>query len=82
MTSKLIVQINEVLIRDYSLIEDEGLNALVAGADNLGITGLALSYEDDEEENEGKSTIIIAAPDLPSILKFLHFIDLPVEIFM
>lgn len=73
------MQINEVAIRDYTLLEDEGLNSLVAGSEQLGNPGLSLKYEEDEE-NPGRHMIIIAALDLPSILKFLDFAELPVKI--
>ena len=68
MKCKLIVQINEVVIRDYTLIEDEGIGNLVDDAEGMGNPGLVRSYEDDEE-NLGKYIIVIAAPDLESILR-------------
>ena len=79
MKCNLITQINEVTIRNYSLIEDEGLNALVAGSAGMGNPGLTLFYEDDEE-NLGQHMIVITAPDMDGILKFLDFAEVPVRI--
>lgn len=79
MKCKLIVQINKVVIRDYSLLEDEGFCSLVEGSAQMGNPGITLKYEDDEE-NLGCHMIVIAAPDLPSILKFLDFAEIEVQI--
>lgn len=81
MKCNLIVQTNELTVRDYTIVEDEGMGNLLAGAAGMGNPGLVLSYEGDEE-NPGKNMIIIAAQDLPSILKFLDFAELPVRILM
>jgi hypothetical protein len=75
MRCNLIVQINEVTIRDYTLIEDEGIGNLVAGL----YPELKMSYEDDEE-TPGRHMIVITGPDLKSILKFLDFSEIPVKI--
>lgn len=74
MLANLILQLNEVTIRDYSLIEDEGLQALVSSREGLSIT-----YEDDEER-PGQHIIVIKAPDLKRLFSFLDFIGLPVKI--
>lgn len=74
MLANLILQLNEVTIRDYSLIEDEGLQTLVSAREHLSIT-----YEDDEE-SPGRHIIVIKAPDLKSLLSFLDFTGLPVKI--
>lgn len=72
MKSNLIMELNEITVRDYSLIEDEGLISLVAGH-----PGLSLSYEDDEEK-PNRHVIVIKGPTLDSLFKFLHATDLPV----
>lgn len=74
MKCNLIVQTKEVTIRDYSIVEDEGIGNLAAGHPELN-----MSYEDDEK-TPGKNVIVITAPDLNSILKFLDFAELPVKI--
>ena len=79
MKCKLIVQINEVIIRDYSLIEDEGLNSLVSGSKGMGNPGLTLTYE-DEEETPGRYVIVIKALNLTSLLEFLDFAEIQVKI--
>jgi hypothetical protein len=82
MKAKLITQSNELVVRNYSLIEDEGLAAVVAGSDGMGNPGITMAYEDDEgnEGNEGKDMIVITATSLPSILKFVDFIGVEVKI--
>jgi len=79
MKANLIVQTNEVTIRDYTLIEDEGFGNLVSGSEAISIAGIKMEYEDDED-NPGKNMIVITAPDLPSIFKFLDFAGIPVHI--
>lgn len=79
MKANLIVSINEVTIRGYSLIEDEGINNLVAGSASMGYPGITMTYEDDEE-NPGKHMIVIAAPDQTSIFKFLDLAEIAVNI--
>lgn len=78
MRANLIVSINEITIRDYTIIEDEGLGELAA-ATHLGWSGITLTYERDEESPK-KNMILITGPDLPTLFKFLDFIELPVKI--
>lgn len=79
MKANLITQLNQVTIRDYSLLEDEGICSLVAGSMGLGNSRIIMIYEDDEE-NPGRHMIVIAAPDHEAILKFLDFAEIPVRI--
>lgn len=76
MKCNLIIQINEVTIRNYTIIEDEGIGNLVSLYPEL-----KMSYEDDEEM-AGKYVIIISAPEAKPLLKFLDFAELPVRILM
>ena len=79
MKANLITHINEVTMRDYTIIEEEGLNTLVRGSAAMGNPGLTLSYKDDEE-NPGKHMIVIAAPDLAGIFKFMDQAEIAVYI--
>lgn len=79
MKANLITQLNQVTIRDYSLLEDEGICSLVAGSTGMGNPGIIMTYEDDEE-NPGKHIIIVTAPSLGGILEFLDQTDIPVKI--
>lgn len=74
MRCNLIVEINELTVRDYTLVEDEGLSGLVPGS-----PGVSRSYEDDEE-SPGKNMMVIKGIDLNAILKFLSFAEIPVRI--
>lgn len=74
MKCNLIVGLNEVTIRDYTLIEDEGLQTLVSTRGNIRLT-----YEDDEER-PNYYVITISAPDQSTLFSFLSFIELPVKI--
>lgn len=74
MKCNLIVQINEVTIKDYTLIEDEGIIHLVER-----YPALKMTYEDDEEV-PGRYVIVLAAPDLESLFEFLDFAEIPVKI--
>lgn len=74
MKCNLILQINEVTIRNYTIIEDEGIGNLVTHYPEL-----KMSYEDDEEM-PGMHVIVISAPDPKPLLKFLDFSELSVRI--
>lgn len=71
MKANLIVEINEITVRDCSLIEDEGLISLLSLRPEL-----SFSYEDENDSN----ILVIKGPTLISILQFLSFIELPVKI--
>jgi len=74
MRSNLIVELNEITIRDYTLIEDEGLVSLVSSRPEL-----SLEYEEDEEKSN-RHVIVIKGKSLDALLTFLSFIELPVKI--
>lgn len=74
MRCNLIVETNEIAVRDYSIAEDEGLIVLVSRWPYL-----SFSYEDDEE-NRGKHIFIIKGRRLESVLDFLSFSEIPVKI--
>lgn len=76
MRCSLIVSINEVVVRDYTLIEDAGLRDHV-GVDFL--PGISFEYEVDEEK-PGKKMIIIKGTSLDTLLKWLSFVELAVTI--
>lgn len=76
MKCNLIVSINEVTVRDYTLIEDEGLQALASSR-----AGVSLTYEEDEEK-ANKHVIVIKAITFDLLLQFLSFIELPVNVIM
>ena len=79
MKANLITQLNQVTIRDYSLLEDEGICSIVTGSADMGNSGITMTYEDDEE-NPGKHMIIVTAPDLTGILTFLDQAEIGVKI--
>lgn len=76
MKANLIISICEVVIRDYSLIEDTGIISHV-GTDITPNT--TFEYEDDEE-NPGKHMIVIKGKSLEDVLKFLDFTEILVKI--
>lgn len=78
MRCNLIVDTNEVTIRDYTLIEDAGIGNHI-GADFLPV--VSFKYEDDEE-SLGKQMIVVKAQVLSELLKWLSFVELPVKIIM
>lgn len=76
MKANLIVSILEVTIREYSLIEDEGLGNLM-GSDST--PNVSLAYEDDEEK-PSKHVIVITGKTLEDLFRFLDFTEIPVKI--
>ncbi len=73
MKANLIIELNQITVRGYSLIEEEGLIALLSAHKSLTFT-----YEDNEE---GKGQVfVIDAPSLHFIFNFLHASELPVTI--
>ena len=74
MKCNLIVDTNELTVRDYTIIEDEGIGNLLALYPHISMT-----YEDDEK-SPGGNMIVITAPDLKSIFKFLDFAEIQVKI--
>lgn len=76
MKCNLIIQTNEVTIRDYTLIEDSGIMSHV-GVDIL--PGISSSYEEDEENSENQM-IVIKGETLETLFKWLDFLALPVRI--
>ena len=74
MRCNLIVELNEVTIRDYSLIEDSGILAHIDF-----MSGISFEYEDDEEQ-PGKHVIVIKGKSLEAILRWLAFVELQVKI--
>ena len=79
MKAKLNTKTFEIVIDDYSIVEDEGLCRLVDAGENLGYPELSLRY-DDKEDAPGKYTIVIDSKSLPSLLKFLSFSEIRVKI--
>lgn len=76
MRCNLIAAINEVTIRDYTLIEDAGLR------DHCGVDflpGISFEYEEDEEE-PGKHMIVVRGQTLEALFKWLSFVELQVKI--
>lgn len=71
MKCNLIPQTNEITIRQYTLIEDEGITSLVSSRPML-----SMKYEDDEE-NPGRHMIVIAGSSLQALMGFLSFVELP-----
>jgi hypothetical protein len=76
MKANLIVSINELTIKDYSLLEDEGLGNLM-GSDVT--PNVSMAYEDDRE-SPGKHMIVIKGKSLEDLFKFLDFTDIVVKI--
>lgn len=74
MKCNLFVEINEITIRHYSLIEDEGLISLVGCR-----SGLSFLYEDDEEE-PGRQVLVIKGDSIAALFEFLSFTELAVKI--
>jgi len=74
MRCNLIVELNEVTIRDYTLIEDSGI---VAHIDFL--PGISFQYEDDKEK-PGTRIIVVKGESLKAILHWLSFVELQVKI--
>jgi hypothetical protein len=76
MKANLKVATNEVVISDYTLIEDEGLLQLVSSR-----TVFTYAYEDNEER-PGQHVFVIRGQRLMDLLEFLSFIELPVQVIM
>jgi hypothetical protein len=74
MKANLKVATNEVVISDYTLIEDEGLLQLVSSR-----TVFTYAYQDNEER-PGKHLFVIRGQRLMDLLEFLSFIELPVQV--
>jgi hypothetical protein len=74
MKANLLIQINEITVRDYTLIEDEGIGASLSNYPNLSSV-----YEDDGER-PGKHMIVIRGKTLEDLFKYLDFVELPVWI--
>lgn len=74
MKCNLIIETNEITIRDYSLIEDEGLISIIGSR-----PALSFSYEDDEEQ-PGKHVLIVKAAAIKSLFEFVAFIEVAVNI--
>lgn len=74
MRCNLILKTNEVTVRDYTLIEDEGLISLVSSR-----IGLSFKYEDDEDK-VGGHMIVIKGNTLDALFEFLSFTELVVRI--
>ncbi|HET6255884.1 MAG TPA: hypothetical protein VFE32_17535 [Puia sp.] len=79
MKANYVTQTNEVTIRDYSLLEDEGVGNLVEAAEGMGWIGVTSEYEDDEL-SPGKHMIVITAVDQLSLFRFLEHAEIPVYI--
>lgn len=74
MKCNLIVEINEITIRDYTLIEDEGLISIVGSRPDL-----SFSYEDDEEKPD-KHILVIKGNSLQALFSFLSFAEIAVNV--
>jgi hypothetical protein len=74
MKCNLIIEINELTVRDYTIIEDQGLIDIASES-----KGISFSYEEDEE-CPGKHVLVIKGNDLKAILKFLSFVEIHVKI--
>ena len=67
MKCNLIVEINELTVRDYTIVEEEGILSLLAAE---WFADLSFSYEG---EDEPEWVLVIKAQDLGSLLRFLSF---------
>jgi hypothetical protein len=76
MKANLIVKTCEVTIRDYSLLEDEGIGNIVNGNQEWG---LSHTYEEDPESSTGHA-IVIRGQSLERILDFLDFSEIRVMV--
>jgi len=74
MKANLIVEINEITIRHYSIIEEEGLLTHVKLHPEL-----SFEYEEDEEEPD-KHVLIVKGKSLDDLLTFLSSTELLVKI--
>jgi len=74
MKAKLIVQNSEVVIRGYSLIEEEGIRAVLSNYPKL-----SSEYEEDEE-NQGRHMLVVRAQEIQDLFKFFEFIEIPLHI--
>lgn len=73
MNCNLIVEINEITVRNYSLIEEEGLISHIGSR-----PGISFEYEKDEE-TAGR-VLVIKGESLDALLEFLSFTELKVKI--
>lgn len=71
MKCNLVVEARELIIREFSTIEDEGLIHLCAKRDNI-----LLGHESEEDA----LIIVIKATTLESLLRFASVYDIPVKI--
>lgn len=74
MKCTLVIPSNELTIRDYTIIEDEGIGAVLASYPEI-----KRAYKNDEEF-VGNKMMVITSLDLQPILKFLSRTELPVRI--
>lgn len=75
MKCNLVVKTNEITIRDYSLIEDEGLIHLASSQ-----PGVKMEYEIDEEKPADRVVhmIVIKGETIEHLFKFIAFVDIAV----
>jgi hypothetical protein len=71
MKANLIVEINEITIREMSKIEEKGVLAFLEGRENLSSKW---EHEDDVY------TFVIGANELRPLLEFLNWSELPVTV--
>lgn len=74
MKCNLIVELNELTVRDYTIVEDEGIIGLLGNRPEI-----SFSYEDDEEI-DGKHVLVLKAAKLKDMLRFLSFSEIRVKI--
>lgn len=71
MKANLIIEINEITLRDYSLIEEEGILSVLHAYPDIRFV-----YEEDDDDR----VFVLKASVLAPLLKFLSFTAIPVTI--
>lgn len=71
MKAILFPDLLEISFEDMSLVDEEGVIAL-SGVDDK----LTFAYE----EEDGKRALLVKAPDIRNLYRFLHFSDIPVRV--
>lgn len=74
MNCNLVVESKEITIRGYTLVEDEGLIALIGSRPEL-----TFEYEGDQE-SPGRHMLVVKGDRLESLLNFLSFSEILVKI--
>lgn len=74
MRCNLIIEINEITVRDYTIVEEEGLIDLTGNRPDI-----SFEYEDDEEK-PGKHILVIKGKTLKALFSYADFAEIPVKI--